>query len=748
MIKKIRIDNIPPYTGGEQLIEPKHINFLFGLNGAGKTTISRYLRRNTLSDYQNCNIEWKGQPLKIVVYNKDFVDENFRESSIPGIFTLGEENIEIKQRISELNEQIKKHSDRIDELEIEVKGTDDRSGLQEKLDFLESTYTDKFWSVKQQFDTEESPLKSALGGVGGVLNRKDKFKETLLKHQAKNDVNLEEKAELECLCTQLFGDKAEQVATISIPSFARLLRLEQNDVLQKVIVGKEDVDIAGLIKKLGNDTWFRQGIPFLKNSDGLCPFCQKPLSEEFSDKVAEYFDESYIRAVTTINDLADDYSREADDVLSKIKNLLDSRSDFLKTDELLLEYQCLSSLIDKNKRNLSEKKNAPNVVVQLETLSEIATMIDRILSEANAAIQKHNSRIEHIKEERHKLTRQVWRYISELLSGDIQTYMEKKEALNVAINNAISEITFLKRENELLETERRSLEQKLTSVVPTANGINTLLQNYGFTGFSLKVDEAENNYQFVRANGVPAYESLSEGERNFVTFLYFMYSLKGNTDDSGHDDDKVVVVDDPVSSLDSDVLFLVSSLLRDLFKDIYDADGSIKQLFILSHNIYFFKEVSYKQGLTNKKTSYWMIVKRHNESRILGYDINPVTSTYEMLWAEVKNATFNPTDYNALTLANTMRRIIEHYFNLLGGMDLSKFHLRFPDGDRQVFKSLISWANAGSHSAFDDYSATPNLYDAERYLVVFKELFKETGHIAHYNMMMKNTTEDIENGQA
>ena len=297
-----------------------------------------------------------------------------------------------------------------------------------------------------------------------------------------------------------------------------------------------------------------------------------------------------------------------------------------------------------------------------------------------------------------------------------------------------------------MTSELGELEQQLTSVVPTANGINNLLKNYGFTGFSLKVDEEEKSYQFVRSNGQPAYESLSEGERNFVTFLYFIYSLQGNVEENGHNEDKIVVIDDPVSSLDSDVLFLVSSLLRDLFANIYAENGAIKQLFILSHNSFFFKEVSYKQGLAKHKTGYWMIVKSNDISKIMEYDKNPVNSTYEMLWAEIKNAECDPSNCNTLTLANTMRRIIEHYFSLLGGMDLSKFHLRFPDGERQVFKSLISWANTGSHSAFDDYSATPTIYSADKYLKVFRDLFEKTGHISHYNMMMKNETEENENG--
>ena len=142
-----------------------------------------------------------------------------------------------------------------------------------------------------------------------------------------------------------------------------------------------------------------------------------------------------------------------------------------------------------------------------------------------------------------------------------------------------------------------------------------------------------------------------------------------------------------------------------------------------------------------------MIQKVNNESRIKQYDNNPVNSTYEMLWDEVKNANADPETCNSIALSNTMRRILEHYFTLLGGEDLSKIHLKFQDGERQVFKSLISWANAGSHSTFDDYSATPNLYSVERYLKVFRELFEATGQIAHYNMMMEIDKEESENGQ-
>ncbi|MBO7448142.1 AAA family ATPase [bacterium] len=742
MIRKIVIKNTPPYFNGDQTIEPKHINFIFGLNGSGKTTVSRFLRSPEKNTFSECRIDWHNTPLNCAVYNRDYVKENFSESSMPGIFTLGEENIEIKNRIAELTSSIRVQKDKSENLQKEINGDGAVVGYQEQLKQHEATYVDLFWKIKQQFDKDESPLLLALEGSRGS---KEVFKKNLLDQLASNKETYDDKDKLEQACSILFVKNIESIAPIQVPAFDELISFESVDTLGKVIVGKDDVDIAGLIKKLGNHTWFEQGVTYLELSDGKCPFCQRPIDEGFTNQIAEYFDENYNSMVAELKRLYERYVQTAESLLRKL-NAIALPPQFEKEDELTISILSLNKILEENKSRLFEKASSPNVVVELETVKDVAEQIERLLNEANNAIQEHNKRIENIKEEKEKLKNQVWRYILDALASPIEIYQKEKERLFSIIHQKTEEKSEADRSIVAMTSELSGLEQQLTSVVPTANGINNLLKNYGFTGFSLKVDEEEKCYQFVRSNGQPAYESLSEGERNFVTFLYFMYALHGNIKENGHNDDKVVVIDDPVSSLDSDVLFIVSSLLRDLFADIYAEKGSIKQLFILSHNNFFFKEVSYKRGLTNSKTGYWMIVKSNDISKILEYDENPVNSTYEMLWAEIKNAEVDPKKCNTLTLANTMRRIIEHYFSLLGGKDLNNLHLEFPDGERQVFKSLISWANMGSHSAFDDYSATPTLYNAEKHLKVFKDLFDKTGHISHYNMMMKIDTEKKENG--
>ena len=84
-----------------------------------------------------------------------------------------------------------------------------------------------------------------------------------------------------------------------------------------------------------------------------------------------------------------------------------------------------------------------------------------------------------------------------------------------------------------------------------------------------------------------------------------------------------------------------------------------------------------------------------------------------------------------------MRRIIEHYFTFFGGLKTDDIVDKFAGKDKMLCGSLFSWINDGSHSANDDLYIAIDADMLVKYLVVFKRIFQETGHIAHYDMMTK-----------
>ena len=150
-----------------------------------------------------------------------------------------------------------------------------------------------------------------------------------------------------------------------------------------------------------------------------------------------------------------------------------------------------------------------------------------------------------------------------------------------------------------VEKEIAKKEASLTSVIPTVNAINDILTAFGFDGFYLSENpEAKGTYKIVRPSGENACSTLSEGEYNFITFLYFFHLAYGSHDLTGILSDRVIVIDDPVSSLDSSVLFIVTTLMRQMLTDCLERNNGIRQVFVLTHNIYFFREVTFRGSRT------------------------------------------------------------------------------------------------------------------------------------------------------
>lgn len=102
------------------------------------------------------------------------------------------------------------------------------------------------------------------------------------------------------------------------------------------------------------------------------------------------------------------------------------------------------------------------------------------------------------------------------------------------------------------------------------------------------------HYVIVRDDNTIA-KDLSEGERNFIAFLYFYHKILGRESSDAMLEDRIVITDTPVSSMDSDSLFIVSSRIQNLIRMCYNsgtpahrgAPKFIKQMFVLTHNAYF-----------------------------------------------------------------------------------------------------------------------------------------------------------------
>jgi wobble nucleotide-excising tRNase len=343
--------------------------------------------------------------------------------------------------------------------------------------------------------------------------------------------------------------------------------------------------------------------------------------------------------------------------------------------------------------------------------------------------------VANLASERDRLSEDVWAFLAHTeIVGTYKIYYGKLEAEQKAIGSLTAKIAKAKEDREICEETVRQLEKTVTSIQPTVNEINRLLRGFGFRSFSLEAMSG-NLYRLCRQDGSNAQETLSEGERSFITFLYFFHLLKGSTSEAGLSTDRVVVFDDPVSSLDSDVLFIVSSLIKQTLEEARAKTGSIKQVFVLTHNVYFFKEVVFDAARSGDAPkhyeTFWTIRKVNDVSSVLRHQSVPIKTSYELLWTPLREP--NLADQS---LQNNMRRILEHYFRILGGVNFDDIASKFEGGEKLICRSLLSWVHDGSHSIPDDLFHSLDESAMQRYITVFQAVFIRMGHANHYNMMM------------
>ncbi|MGL2502667.1 ATP-binding protein [Helicobacter pylori] len=739
-ISQISLKKVATFDeNGASFKDLNSINFIYGANGSGKTTTSSFLKNlaeNGIEDkFANSKIAWyNNESLKIEVYNKQFKEEQLRNSQVKGIFTLGKKTNENLEKIEIKKESINKENEK------KIKNEASLQVLTQKKEKEEKDFADRCW--EKLYKKNEEDFKETLEG----FKRKEKFKEKILKEFENDKYNQSEIVGLEKLKEKIgivFSENQTELVSLEC-NLTDFDSIENHSIWEQKVVGSGDVAIADLIKKLSNEDWVAWGREYIKENS-ICPFCQKEtITEEFKKQLESYFDTNYQESTETIKKMKEDYTNKTDEVLERLNEIVETeqknQQTKLNTEIFKRIIETLKNKINGNQQKMFDKGKEMSRSFELESTKNEIKEIRDLIDTANQQIANHNEIIKDTKNQKKNCVEQTWKFLVNEFKSDIQEYNKKYCGLEKGINNLEKAISENQEEVKKLENEIKELEKNMVSIKPIVNEINTLLKGYGFTNFGLACTEDEKSYRIQREDDQLVGETLSEGEVTFITFLYYYHLAKGSLKENDISKNKVLVIDDPISSLDSNILFIVSVLVKDLMKEAMEEKTNIKQVIILTHNTYFYKEITlleYDLKRYQGKYSFWIIKKDNNVSKIEKFEENPVKNSYELLWQEVKQAKENNASW--VSLQNVMRRIIEYYFRILGGFkhndNLSECFKNIRE--QQVCNSFISWFNDGSHGISDDLFVQSQDTSIETYLKVFEKIFKETGHEAHYKMMMR-----------
>ncbi len=212
MIEKIEIKKVASYNStGIEITNLKKVNFIYGANGCGKTTISNFLHNASDTKFENCIVNWKNtQELKTLVYNKEFRERNFGKGKIGGVFTLGEAT----------TEQIATINKKVEELKvIKTDGTKKRETLNtqiQKKETLENSFKETSWT--RIYKKYENTFKEAFTGS----LQKESFKNKLLSEFSSNTKALLTFEELTEKAKTIFGKVPQNITLINTITFERI----------------------------------------------------------------------------------------------------------------------------------------------------------------------------------------------------------------------------------------------------------------------------------------------------------------------------------------------------------------------------------------------------------------------------------------------------------------------------------------------------------------------------------------------
>lgn len=609
-IKKIKslgvFDN---YAAPPELKAFERFNVIYGENGSGKTTLSRLLaclQAGEHKDYPSLEFSVDTQSgtlshgqkyvRNVRVFNCDFVDANIGRFDGPlrHILILGEENkavaVEIKAEIATRDDRTK----RLQDIAAAVTKLENERGK------IFSTIAKTIGEASSGSTLRTYRKPDAEAAFGKLANAKSLTDSELEIHRA--TVRQERMPEVGKL--PIPGIIEPGTGKTIGPVGAAHALAERCKVL--TMRSAQSAVIARLASHPDIAAWVEEGVTLHKHHAGdTCEFCAQPLPAARLKALADHFsvEDQQLKA-------------EIEQERVWIADVLKAIGGFIFPDRLALyselraDYDIAVAAFETELKAVKARVAAVDDLLADKLTRRTEAYDGAAYSDAEAlkaaltsiadVMERHDTKTKGF--EAQKVSARDTIEVHYLLTIKAQV-----EEVAAKIASHKTEETLLTDGGEGL-TDKRSLGAITQSITDKQAQISNehkggeeltahLKQFLGRT--DLVFENSKDGYVVLR-RGKPA-KRLSEGEKTAIAFLYFLIQLKDQDFDLA---EGVVVIDDPISSLDSGAIYQAFSFLKNVTQDA-------KQLFILTHNHEFLRLViNWFQNLPNAlgKKSYAMVV--------------------------------------------------------------------------------------------------------------------------------------------
>lgn len=720
MIKKIVLNNVTSYKNVTSLETDKKTNLIYGLNGTGKSTLSDFLYDPMNPRFSNCMIDGLEDTDEVLVYNQHFISDVFYETEeINGIFTLAKENAEAKIAIEKAQNEWEQVKFR------QTKKTREKEDIKSELERRTDEIYNETWKIKTKYSGGDRILEYCLDGLKRTKATLFEYIISVQKGESKPDITI---VELMNQAKILKGDSLIRRYLDEITFDMK--KIEESPIFSKVIVGNKNSSVSALIDKLGNSDWVKDGLEFVKENteEQTCPFCQsKTLTNDIIKNINAYFDDSYQDDLKEIDNYYNQYKDCYESIPSK-DDYMSGECEKKYSKDFELIYNRLVNQIESNIGLMFQKSKTPSAEISIKSTALVIDELNKIIKSINKDINSYNQRIKNREKNLIETKEIFWTIMRWEFDHIIESYQNYEIEQNKKIGLISEEERQLKEKILELNNFISEKQRQTINIDEAITNINHALIEIGIDDFKIEKSSDEKALYYLKRenNTENIFKSLSEGEKMVISFLYFIELCKGKRAIDSRKTDKIVVIDDPISSLSHIHVFNIGRLIHNEFL----RNDKYNQIFILTHSLYFFYELTCTNHKERKDIQALFRLQKNNEgSSILKMKYEEIQNDYQSYWYIVRDKSQPPA-----LIANCMRNIIEYFFNFVEHQDLNTVFDKAKLKSNK-FAAFNRYMNRESHSKGQNIFDIKE-FDYDNFKEAFKSVFINLGYELHYNKMM------------
>lgn len=637
----------------------KRINLIYGWNYSGKTTLSKILacfehrQKNAqfpqgtaelqLDDGTLCDLSFNGTVPSVRVFNTDFVKRNlfFEDAGAEPILILGSEDI---QKRADLDD---KRSQRV---AANKRRADNEATVTSKTKVMNDSLTQAAKRIKTDYGRPDYDRDKFAPRVKSTSGQPEKY-------------TLSEDLKIGTLQQYRTQEARKEIAPASgPPSVLAGVLAKVAAALQRTVTPKHHIERLRQCPAL--EKWVNEGRP-LHVGQSQCQFCEQDLPEALIERLAGHFTSEYDLLMKDLAELAGSIDAalgeraglpSAGDFYPDLSSLFEPLNELL-TNRLEERREALAAL----KESVEAKKTHAFSALTPPMVEDPTESIDASFLRVNAIVREHNLRNQNFQAGREKAFSKLELHLAAefALDNSFAEYVAEERKITVEIQQDSGQI-------KVFDADIRKLEGELSEAARGAERINELLGNY-FSKQDIRVEvEAGKKFRIIRASS--AATNLSEGEKTAIAFAYFVTRAQ---DKQTGIEDLVIVIDDPISSLDASHLFNTYALIKTEL-------GNAKQLIVLTHNFDFYSlmldwaEEDSKIRTSAPNDRKWGILHMKRigeESRLdlIPKELLKFKSEYHYLFATlVEFAADGDAEFDRLmSLPNITRRFMEAFGGIM-----------------------------------------------------------------------------------